>query len=252
MPPLRPVVFIVSFLGVFALLVSTIPAGLLVTSKDYRQPSVEDYFEGIDIQTFSETWSYRMNETGGVDATGDWYLVQNVGTGSPAEFGGHDVDFWYSEANSSTLQMAMEHRYVDYWIFPTSDWHQWRSSAGIDRETFLLDTEIVLDWTNETQVSYTLECEHFSMKAFLAYNQTIYGNVTEAWNYHGLNILLGIDFDDMATGINAWNLIGMIMFWQLPEVTPVLNIIISLPFWIAFGWILSALAIAFIRSLPFT
>ncbi len=256
LPPLKPLVFIVTFLGVFSILAMTIPTGLLVPSQSYREPTVEEYFEQIDLQAFADTWGYTLNETQGYDAGGGWYYVLAVGSGSPALFGGHDIDLWYRKANETDLKLGIVHKY-SWFIFPVGHWMDWLNSQGISRggtgfEKYLSATELEEDWSNETTVAYTVICEHFQMKAFFGYNSTLYDNVTHAWNHHGFYVLLAIDFDEMATGINAWNLLGMILFWQLPDVHPVLNVIISIPFWVSIGWLFASIAIAFIRSLPFT
>ena len=62
----------------------------------------------------------------------------------------------------------------------------------------------------------------------------------------------GIEFDQMATGLNAWDLISMVLFFKMPNVHPVLNYIIGVPIWISITWLAASIIIAFLKSLPFT
>jgi len=240
-PPLKPFLFIITFLGVFGLLVGTIPAGFLVETPEYREQQVSEYFEAIDVQYFAETWEHTLNATGGTDAGAGWYFID-------IDIGNRDFDMWYKKANNPPLKLYFVHRYT-WLIFPVSHKMRWLNYQGITRGTELEATELDSDVSDPT---YTVECSHFYVKTFFAYNDTLYSNPTEAWNASELNMLVAIDFDQQQTGMNAWNLIGMILFFQMPDVHPLLNAFIAIPMWVCIAWLTFAFIIAVVKSLPFT
>jgi len=228
-------------LGVFALLIGTIPAGFLVDTPLYREHEATEYFEAIDIQYFAETWEYTLNATGGTDAGAGWYFID-------IDIGNRDFDMWYKKASNPPLKLYFVHRYT-WLIFPVSHKMKWITYNATSRGDELEVTEMELDTAD---LRYTTECSHFSVKTFFAYNETTYSNVTDAWNGSELNMLVGINFDEVQTGMNAWNLIAMILFLQMPDVHPLLNAFIALPIWVCIAWLTASFIIAFLKSLPLT
>jgi len=248
-PPLRTFLFVVTFLAIFGLLVMTIPTGFMAETDQYRQDEIQDYFEAIDLEAYAETWDYRMNETGGKLVYGYLYVVD-------VDIGGHDCDFEYTKANYSNPYIQMRHFYAVWWIFTDCCYMKWIDANGFDRTTKVGVTNRLmladLEACYQDAQPFTVKCKHFQQNVFFAYNETTYSSVEEAWNHHGLYVLIGIEFDELATGLNAWDLIGMILFFQMPNVHPILNYIIAIPIWISVAWLAFAFIIAVIKSLPFT
>ena len=91
-----------------------------------------------------------------------------------------------------------------------------------------------------------------SLDVSFNYDEETYSSVEDAWNHHGLSFFIGIEFDQIATGLNAWDLIGMVLFFKMPNVHPLLNYIIAVPIWASIAWLAFALIIAVIKSLPLT
>jgi len=240
-PPLKTFLFLITFLSVFGLLIGTIPAGFFPVGDEYREQQVSDYFEAIDLQYFAETWEYTLNATGGTDAGAGWYFID-------IDIGNRDFDLWYKKAGNPPLKLYFVHRYT-WLIFPVSHKMRWINYQGVNRGDELEVTEMELDTSD---LRYTTECSHFNVKTFFAYNETAYSNVTDAWNGSELNMLVAIDFDQQQTGMNAWNLIAMILFFQMPDVHPLLNAFIAIPIWVCIAWLTFAFIIAVVKSLPFT
>jgi len=161
----------------------------------------------------------------------------------------------YVRANQTQAEyIRLRHKYTIYWFIPTAHTLEWYNSRGVHRSDnslkALYATDLQTDYTNNQP--YRPECTHFPLTAYFGYTETAYSNVTDAWNHHALSILLGIDFADQATGMNAWNLIGMLLFFQMPNVHPILNILIAIPVWVCIVWLTFAFIIAVVKSLPFT
>ena len=247
-PPLHTFLFLITFLAIFGIIVTTIPFGFLVVSEEYREQSIPtEEFRVMDLEAYASYLLITMNETGGYDVGGLWYYVD-------VDIGGHDCYLRYKCANKSDLEVMFWHRYTVWWFVPTAHQLVWVNKVGIIRGNGayggLSVEELEADYPE--YLPYDLSCSHFRLDASFNYNASEYSNVTDAWNHHGLTFFIGIEFDQLATGLNAWDLIKMVMFFQMPDVHPVLNYIIAVPIWVCVTWLATAFIIAFLKALPFT
>lgn len=226
---LRGLITIGSFIGVFVLLFGLTPPQLLVADYEGRTITTPEYWEVVDIQSFAETWSYIMNETGG-ETTGNW--LYRVGV----DIGNHNFDLFYRQANQSNLLLYLEHYFSEWVILPY--WHKldWINGEGFSHGEYLESSELDSDWANDKAV-YKAECNHFFIRVFFWFNETLYSSPTEAWNHHGLNIMVGIDFDQVSTSYNAFSLIAMLLFFQLPQVHWIINALIAIPIWLCIAYL---------------
>lgn len=230
---MRGIIIVGSFIGVFVIIASLIPSGFFF--YDYEGKTIEPppCFEAIDLQSYAETWTYTMNETGGTDR-GVYYEVG-------VDTGGHDFNFEYRKANASTLYVRMRHWFAN-WIFPTQHTMEWINKRGITQSEWvaghwsLYATELDEDYAND-YLPYTVQCWHFHVDVHFGYNETLYSSPSDAWNSNALNILIGIEFDQQGTSMNAWHLIALILFFQMPDIHWVVNAIIAVPIWIAVAYL---------------
>lgn len=232
---LRGLLVIVGFLASLVLLISLIPTGFFAYTFEGRTIIVEDYFEAIDLQSFVDTWTYTLNETGGELVFG--FDVYEVPVETAGEWlGGHDISLFYRVANASNPEvLTLTHFWAEF-IFGQQHDLEWKNFQGISRGTSLEGTELDADYSEET-IDYTSLCSHFQVKVFFGFNETTYSSPTEAWNHHGLSILIGINFDQVSTGSDAWGIISMLLFFQMPEISVFLNAIIAIPLWIGILYI---------------
>jgi len=227
---LRGLVIIGSFLACFALIASLIPPQLFPSYVEGRQIEVPDYFEAIDLQSFANTSIYILNETGGAPAFEDLYYV-DIG------IGGHDLNLYYRIANSTyEMLLYIRHAFAEWWGWVYYHDLTWINGEGISRSDRLQASELNSDFANE-RATYKVECNHLFIRVYFGYNETLYSSPEEAWNYGALNMLVGINFDQTSTGYNAWSLIAMLLFFQMPDVHWIINAIISVPIWIAVAYI---------------
>jgi len=248
-PPLRTFLFLITFLAVFGLIVGTIPYEFIVASEEYTEPEIEGYFEAMDLMAYAETWTYCMNETGGKLIMGYLYVVE-------LDIGGHDSEYHYTKANYSSPYIVIRHFYTVWWFFLDACYMDWYNDNGLFLTTKIGVTKRLmlaeLEDNYEDAQPFTVKCKHFAVDVFYAYNETTYSNVEDAWNHHGLYVLIGITIDDLATGLNAWNIVGMVLLVDMPNIHPIFNYMIAIPIWVAIIWLAFAFIIAVIKSLPFT
>jgi len=216
MPPLKTLLFLITFLAVFGILVMTIPIGFLTVTDEYTQQNIPtEEFHVRDLEAYASTLLIPMNETGGKD-----YILLGYETNMyyvSVTIGGHKCAFIYTKANQTEHTIFFYHSYTVWWIIPT--WHRmvWVNKINIDRGDYLTATELESDYPD--YLPYDLSCSHFRLDA---------------------------------TGLNAWDLIGMILFFKLPNVHPILNYVIAVPIWASIVWLATSLIIAFLKALPLT
>ena len=228
---------VVTFLGVFALLVSMIPGQFAVQSKSYRQISVPEYFEAIDLQCFTETKNLTVpayDEFGLDCSVGGWELK---------------IYPYYSDpANIHELQL----KHVDrWWVFVVGEHHlTWRRKVdGIDLGIQLDKDELLNAYDADKGVAeFIVSCEHLTAYVAFAYNTTKYENIVDAWANSELWMLIAIGFDQVNTSTNAWNVIQQLLFFQAPDVHPAINALIAIPIWAA---IAITIYILILKAIPF-
>jgi len=243
-PPLHTFLFLITFLAVFGVLVMTIPMGFIEATDEYTQRDIPtEEYHVQNLEAYASVWELTMNETGGNSIGGLYYDVN-------FEIGGHACYIRYKCANKSNLDLFIMHKYTLWGFWPTAHRMDWKNRINVERGDILTVEEIESDYGE--YLPYDCSCSHFYMDASFNYNETLYSSVEDAWDHHGLTFFIGIEFDQLATGLNAWNLIAMILFFQMPNVHPLLNYIIAIPIWISVAWLAFAFIIAVIKSLPFT
>jgi hypothetical protein len=243
-PPLSPFVFVITFLAVFGLLVGLMPSEFLVATEEYREQDIPtEEFRVKDLEAYAETLMIPMNETGGKEAPLFKY-------GVTIDIGGHDCELLYTQANKTPLEIIFYHKYTVWWFVPWSHKLKWKNNIGLDRGDLLSVSELESDYADN--LPYDLSCSHLSLDVSFNYNETTYSSVEDAWNHHGLSFFVGIEFDQIATGLNAWDMIGMILFFKCPALPFPLGYIIGVPIWVCIAWLSFAFIIAVIKSLPLT
>ena len=216
---LRGLIVAIVFLGTFSFLVVMIPSQFLVSSQEYAR-NIPPQFSAFDLQYYTETYN------------------QTVGTGGVFEWtaGGWD---WYSVQGFDYFALSVKEYWWVFWInnIPM----HFKDTSGVDQGTVL--TAMILDNAyagSEQSLKYTCqnpERPELSCTLFFGFNTTKYLVPSTAWENGELYMLQAFGFDQMNSSVNAWNLIGAVLFFQMPEIHPVLNVLIALPIWITIAYI---------------
>jgi len=238
---LRGLVTIVTFLGITFLLISLIPPQFY-TATSGREISIPEIFDAIDIYQFAETKVLQTNETGGTV-----WIVDNSYYRVDIDIGNHDVDLYYKRPNYSSKNVWILHRYTEWIIFPVIHRLDWINSQGESRGDNLALASLNLDAVDGV-AKYQARCWHFTLFTQIGYNTTTYSSVEMAWNAGNLYFFFGINFNDVGTAFNVWNLIGMLLFFQLPDTHPIINAIIAIPIWVSVAYLIYVLII---KIIPF-
>lgn len=234
---------VVSFLSVFFILVMTMPTALLTSAPQYRTVTTPEYFEAVDIQSFAQTYNFSLSTC---EWTSNTYL-------KTFNLGGWNL--YFRAIPTHWIESA---HYAQWWIF-SWDFHyfEWYDKQGINygKELELTELDSVFLTLNQTQPSsnmtimeFTIKSDQTQLSVFFSWNHTQWGYPSNAINNGDFHILYCIGFDKINTSINAWNLVGMILFFQAPNIHPVLNAIIAIPIWVAIAYLIY---IIILKAIPF-
>jgi len=221
---MRGLVVIFSFIAVFVILMGLIPSQFLMADYEGRTVNVPDYFEALDLLFYVNTMNLTLDDSGSLQ--GGFYIYS-------FDFGGHNLRL-LDKVNPNELWM----QHYWYWlIFPTAHHYMdWVNRDSTNRGNSLSASELDSDYT-KGNIRYTVKCDDFQMDVFFGFNETTYSTPSEAWQNNELSLLLAIEFDQVNTSINAWSLISMLLFFQLPDVHWIINALIAIPLWIAIAYL---------------
>lgn len=241
----RNLLFIVSFIGLFAFLGSMMPVELSTTFQ-MRNQTTSEYFEAIDIQSFVDSVNITMDES-------PPFIFRNYPNRymqKDFDLGGHDVDIWYKMANSTNQWVELYHFWNELIIIRHKDVMHWTNKDGIDRGTELSREELNADYTNET-IEYTVDDgrkRRLQFTVYFAFNTTLYSTPEDAWNYNNLQVMGGIGIDQINTTQNAWGLISLLLWFDSPDLHPLINFMVHLPIWTSMAYLVYRLIL---MAIPF-
>jgi hypothetical protein len=250
-PPARNFIVVVTFLGFYALLLGLMPPVLLGEGNEFTGKQAvysEEYWSISDLQELA-TFHNITPSNGGAYYSEAW--------GIDEDFGHHFL--FKSNVVDDEIKIANEHYYVFFVGVDIPYGHHemsWTAKAnGQEFDNFLNQTEFDLvaetSDDNITAAAFDVECDHVKMHAVVGFNYTLYANATDAYENDALSIEFGIDWDELGTGLNAWNMLSRILFFQAPDIDPLINAVIAVPLWAAIGYLSYAIVLVAIDILPF-
>lgn len=228
----KQIVFVVTLLGIFFVLVMAMPSGFYVTAPDYEQGDIPDYWSAEDIR---ET-KYWGNTTMDYDSQ---YHSLTIGEGTIDEtvrilwtpyFG--DPVFWFQH----------------YWY----QWGWWLVTCSIEPWP-LFESEVRANIDDTGNASrFEMHCGHMNYVTYFSNNST-YANLTEALDDgHGVVVSMGVGWDYESGVLSGWDLIARLLTFQLPDIRPEINAIIALPLLTLIGFLIFLTITMIINMLPFT
>lgn len=213
----RGFVFSVVFIVIFAALLSSVPIGLMGPGEEAEaiipvNPNlISDFSESENFtRTDFAYWSPAL-----------YQYSYDLGGRSWMCFYGADV---FSVAAKVLIGGIL-------WLGGLEDC-TFISDSGTNRGTGLSFTEIQADADNGT-VRYTLQFTSSGNAAggFVVYwNTTTYSTVSDAWTADELYLLHGMGIESTAI-LNIGTLLLSLLLLQLPDVPPLVNVLIAVPIW---------------------
>ena len=231
---IKGLIVAITFLSTFFIITALIPSGFLYTASEGRTVEVPEYFESVDIYSFADTYNFT---------------VANESSVEDFDLGGWHVRFHNDfEAEDFYVQLR------DIWWIFTYNFRalDWYNNKGIRVSDALHDldyAELDKNYDSEHNVcKFTVKNKETTFIVFFGFNTTKYSKPTEALADGDLHCLFCINFDKQNTSVNAWNLVGAILFFQMPDVHPAINALIAIPLWVMIAYLVYVLIL---KAIPF-
>lgn len=242
----RGLIFAGTLVLVAVFIISLIPTAYLVDyDEPERQPEIPDYIEATNIVAWNSTYNITWGALDYHAFYGSTYYDHFWGK----EQFGHDLRFVMT--NQTDKYMYMEHG--DYILI--IHWNAWHSQewihkeTGTNRGTILYLAELEEDLNGFSSTEYRLQCEDFYMDVAVGYEQSVY-NLTDAWDNNAMELIVGIDWDQMGTTHDAFSLVASLISLE-PTLTGNLWIdtLIKIPLMIAMIYIAFILVLRAVGAL---
>jgi len=243
-------VFAVSFIGIFVILVVTMPSQFYTTAPEYQQYSYPSFFNKEDIEYIA----FMRNETINL---GDIYYSVILDFTDPPEIAKGErgtINFkftveWYDNGWAISKQ-RINFQHIEWEWFTFRRRHPMYCFNEPDKTPSLSKANIVANWDEEYNASiiYPVSCNCIVTKVWFVDPNTTRNNISEAFDEGSLIVVMGFGFDDYQTSISAWSLVGQLLFFQAPQIHPVLNAIIALPIWATISVLIYLLIL---KAIPF-
>jgi len=237
---IRGIIVVITFLSLTVLLIGMMP-GEFVYSTQNRQVTVPADYDSTEVMALAESQNFTL----GLHCDTDFTL------------GGHDFTFWdnaFGPVPGDGIQF--EHMWTEYWVIHYRHPMDWYDHQNIRRDSgeyssIPMSKQMKFSTIDTIGVNETwkVQCEHVTVMVMFGFNTTLYSNCTQAYQNSALGMWVGINFDEVNTTFNAWNLISMILFFQMPDVHPLINGIIAIPIWITIAYLVFTLIT---KLIPFT
>jgi len=232
---LPTLMFTALFLGFFSLLMLMMPQQI-AEGIEGREQNYPDYLDSKDLIMYAEWYNNTIDSSFWTDS----YELGNRPFFMEAYYG----------------QNAIRHYHYHYFLWFKVNGHsqKWYDVTGKLVSTLNGHNEIskeTLDnaYDNETgRCEFSLRCDHTALTIWFSFNDTTFSTPSEAWAGNELSWTTAVEFDKVGTSWNAWTLISSFLFFQAPNVHPLLNVFIALPFWICFAYLVYRLILL---ALPF-
>lgn len=215
--------FCITTFFLFAFIAGNLPSDVYAYDPDYAYNHPEEY-QGLDIGGYQYTTNFTIDD-GTFDPVFAWrqYTFDLGGT------------YWVFHVNIGydSVRIGRRNYLGIFWI--SNDWLTFRNQNGTNRGESLTISEINLDYAgDEGWVSYRTYLEidpAVGCDVNFGFNTSLYSSPEEAMNNQELVVLVGLGLEDVTTTLNAWQLVGAIMFFQLPNIDPLFNALIAFPMW---------------------
>lgn len=207
-------IFAISFILIFGTLIAAMPVGLQGpggTASELLPVDPNLITDFSDIENFTKT-----------DFTADEYHYDDLG--------GFDWVCWQDVSDDFAVSRKVKIAGI-LWLGGLKHTN-FVLSNGTNRGWKLTLDEIQGD-AEDGAVRYNLEYQDSGNSAggFIFYwNETLYPDPADAWDADVLYLAHGVGIDSTAAG-NIFTLLLNLLFFQLPDVPVLLNVLIATPFW---------------------
>lgn len=226
MAEMRPLAFSMFTIFFFFILTSLISPNLLIYSESYGLITPETY-QGAELGNYQFVYNVTVD-----DSTFTQFQALQLHN---FELGGQ---YWTLFIDSGYNYLRLGRRNY-FGIFLISyDYLTFRHELGSDRGDVLTKDEMNLDFSEDVDwIKYRMynpSDAGVGCEINLGFNRSEFNTPYEAFENEELVVYVGMGIDNLYSTLNAWQLITLVMFFQLPNIDPLTNALIAFPLWFFF------------------
>lgn len=211
------VIFAVSFLGIFSVLVMLMGSSFSSMERTNRLIEVPDY---IDSSIF-----FADNVTIEGNCTLNYPDQEFI----EMEDSDHEIEIEWMQYGKEMFFVTYRNG-VKLWIIPKYE----RVNPHPLTWNNILDAYI--DDANTSKIMMYSDSAEWTIHVY--YNQTAYDNITHSYDNDELFFNIGKTNDLSASTLSAWGFLMSILTWNNPDIHPAVNFLIGLPLYAMFGIVL--------------
>jgi len=239
---LHPILLTVAtFLGVCFCLIGFMPSWMATQNK-YKQLEIPEEAAAVEhlILDFSDGQYINATEEEA------WW---------EGNIGGHDIKIMWDQAFNGFIGVA----HLSIWRFAIftvytgehgMEWYHHVQLISTTRDGILENVSRIDDYFDDGAARFKLICEHFHFHFLLYYRTENYTKFSDAFAVNDFWMVIGLTFDQTATTLSSWDLVSAILFFQAPQIHPLLNFIIALPLLISIAFLIYEFIRRLIPFLP--
>jgi len=218
----KSLILVVTTLSVFGLLVANMPYYI-----------IEDY--GSERQKANTPEIWRFGYFMGLNATCETKQIQRYQKNFLIVGDRHIHISWLPSAISPDA-IYLYHQYETGIGFPPFT----HDITPEDKEDVWIDLQFILDHqpTGQNFSFFTASCEcPLIYEVFIGFDNETYEDFQEAWDTGILNVTICLPTHDAYLEPNAIQIVMSILFFQAPDIHPMINVLIAIPLWLCVAWI---------------
>lgn len=246
-------IFLVSFLGLFVLLVSVIAVespSLFADEKTdydaYLPPNyLTDKISPDEIKTLVH-WGNTTSDRGSTDTL-------TIQRGDLSDI---DIEITWQQLSGDFEQWVFH----KYWY----DWGFWKKTEDVlpdnpqnsrSSPQWLCEDDLFYEDNLDETLNFSridMYDNAFNYVTFVTFDEASYANLSEAMEDGHVIISMGMGWEYESSIVSGWDLIARLLVFQAPQIHPLINAIIALPIIASVTILIFTIAVIIVKSLPFT
>jgi len=241
----KALVFVFTVLGVFALLLGTMPGDFIIQTwnPNYRDAETKETFDAADVLMYDNADSGKLNYS---DAPIQYDFGLSGGQKLEIDWVTEKLPEGYWAPFTSIYLRHLIKQTMGYW----TDYHNLNvyDSSGVPIGTGwykdkIIKANLVDHWDSDKNATILIaKCDHITTNIIFQPRNSSW-SIGDSWDQEKLNFALSYDVNWNATGVSAWTIVAQLLTFQAPDLGIggvggiILNAIIAIPTWSLIAYI---------------
>jgi len=231
----KALVFVFTVLGVFALLLGTMPGEFITETwnPDYRSVETKETFDAANILMYDNAESGKLNYSDGP-------MQYDFGLPSGQKL---EIDWVIRYGQSYVYLRHLVAKTFGYWTNYHNLYIYDMSGVMLQYGDKIFKADLVSNWEEDRNATvFNAKCDHITSNIIFQPRNSSW-SIGESWDQEKLDFALSYDVNWNATGVSAWTIVAQLLTFQAPDLGIggvggiILNAIIAIPTWSLIAYI---------------